>query len=44
MGWLIGLTMARIRLLGLWLCRFETGLLVWAPDGHSGRGAFVGEE
>lgn len=36
--------MARVRLLGLWLCRLGIELLIWAPGGHSRGGAFVGEE
>lgn len=31
--------MARIRLLGLWLCRIGIGLPVWTPGGHSGHEA-----
>ena len=31
--------MARVRLMGRWLCRVGIGLLVWAPGGHSYHGA-----
>ena len=44
MGLGVWSTVARVRLLGPWLCRVGIGLLVWIPGGHSGRGASVGEE
>ena len=44
MGQLVGLTVARVRLLGPWSCRVGIGLLVWAPGGLSGRGDSEGEE
>ena len=36
--------LAMVRLLGPWSCGVGIGLLVWAPGGHPGRGALVGEE